>query len=234
MNSILPTVTVTDFLTRSEIKYLVGLIMSDPCVQEVFARDTNTQCVSRRYYPNSTNHKIIANYLVARLESHDIFPTIDSIWILEAFIPFPIHNDVLHVIPESGQSRYYTLILPIEEVEAKTFICQETADSEYIDDYMKVSQPIEESQRFTQDFWEKNLSHCPINQRQYVSHEFTFDWALGSLLAFDRRRFHVSNNFLTNGITSKKALVSFTNVCNKNLNNMETPGDTGTDNYEIQ
>jgi hypothetical protein len=217
MNSILPTVTVTDFLTPFEIKYLVDLIMSDPCVQEVFAGDTNTHCVSKRYYPNPTNHKIIANYLATKLESHDIFPAIDSIWILEAFIPFPIHNDVLHVIPDSSQSRYYTLILPIEEVESKTFICKQTADSEYIDDYMKVNHPIEESQRFTQDFWEKNLSHCPPNQRQYVSHEFTFDWALGSLLAFDRRRFHVSSNFLTNGITSKKALVSFTNVCNKNL-----------------
>jgi len=234
MNSILPTVAITEFLTPSEIKYLVDLIMSDPCVQEVFTGDTNTQCVSRRYYPNSNNHKIIANYLTSRLESHDIFPAIDSIWILEAFIPFPIHNDVLHVIPDSNQSRYYTLILPIEEVESKTFICQETADSEYIDDYMKVGQPIDESQQFTRDFWEKNLSHCPIDQRQYVSHEFTFDWALGSLLAFDRRRFHVSSNFLTNGITSKKALVSFTNVYNKNLNNMETPGSTGTVNYEIQ
>jgi hypothetical protein len=35
------------------------------------------------------------------------------------------------------------------------------------------------------------------------------------LLAFDRRRFHASDNFLDNSVASKKAIVTFTNIVNK-------------------
>lgn len=239
MYPILPTKTIPDFLTESEIAYLVDLIMCDPIVDEYtpYIEDPNTGqkkeiCMAKRYYPNSKNLKIIANYLTKKLEPHELFPEIKAIWILESFNPLSFHNDIndgfdstFHCIPDIGQTKYCTILIPVTDAKAKTIVCQQSADYENMYDFMKLNQPVDESQRFPLDYWQQQLSHCCNEHRQYLSHEFTFDWKLGSLLVLDRRRFHASNDFLKNGATSKKALVAFTNVFKKNLISNKTPAE---------
>jgi hypothetical protein len=231
MDSILPTKTICDFLTQAEIDYLVDLIMCDPTIDEYTPYIEETPAsqkkevrVTKRYYPKPKNLKIITDYLIKKLEPHGIFSSIKSLWILEVFKPHTFHNDVndgldsnFHVVPDIGQTKYYTLLIPITDAKAKTIVCQQNAEYESVDNYMKLNPPIEESRRLPLDFWQQQLSHCPIEHRQFLSHEFTFDWSLGALAAWDRRRFHASNDFLNNGATGKKALVAFTNVLKKNL-----------------
>lgn len=212
MNLVYPTVSITDFLSLAEIEFLVNLIMTDSFMEGDL--DDNGLYVSKRHYPTAQNHKIVTDYLIKKLETHNIFPVIDSLWILEAFVPFPFHNDVNYIIPELDQSRYYTMIMPIEQVKAKTIICKQTADLEFVEDYMQTNQPINESQQYSLDFWQQHLSHCPIEYKPYLSHEFTFDWNPGSLLAFDRRKFHSSDNFLSKSVASKKAIITFTTIVN--------------------
>ena len=50
----------------------------------------------------------------------------------------------------------------------------------------------------------------PISQIDKISIETIFPWKKGSLLIFDRGKLHCSDNFLANGLPSKRGFVIWT------------------------
>ena len=61
-----------------------------------------------------------------------------------------------------------------------------------------------------QDLLQNVMSHETIDRLQYVSLQGTYAWRLGSVIFWDRRLLHASDNFQAAGITEKRALVLFT------------------------
>jgi len=55
------------------------------------------------------------------------------------------------------------------------------------------------------------MSHEPIENLEYVSLLEAFPWTPGSVIYWDRKLLHASDNFLANHVTEKTALVLFTN-----------------------
>jgi hypothetical protein len=49
------------------------------------------------------------------------------------------------------------------------------------------------------------------NRLEYVSLYDAYKWYLGSVIYWDRKMLHCSDNFLKNGLAEKNALVLFTN-----------------------
>jgi len=61
-----------------------------------------------------------------------------------------------------------------------------------------------------QDLVETVMSHETADRLQHVSLQGIYVWRLGSVIFWDRRLLHASDNFLASGITEKRALVLFT------------------------
>jgi len=55
------------------------------------------------------------------------------------------------------------------------------------------------------------LSHETTERLEYVSLLGAFQWLPGSVIYWDRKLLHASDNFLRNNVTEKTALVLFTN-----------------------
>lgn len=55
------------------------------------------------------------------------------------------------------------------------------------------------------------LSHETVERLEYVSLLGAFKWLPGSVIYWDRKLLHASDNFLKNNVTEKTALVLFTN-----------------------
>jgi glutathionyl-hydroquinone reductase len=64
------------------------------------------------------------------------------------------------------------------------------------------------------DLYNNLCSHISPNLLEYVSVKEVFRWVPGSVIYFDRKLFHCSDNFLANGLDRKRAFVIFTTLDN--------------------
>jgi hypothetical protein len=62
------------------------------------------------------------------------------------------------------------------------------------------------------DLYNNLCSHIPSNLLEYVSVKGVYQWIPGSVIYFDRKLFHCSDNFLANGLERKQAFVIFTTL----------------------
>lgn len=220
---LLPTVTVSDFLPSQDLNDLVTTIMNNSHPVEYRGHDVlsqSTDLVSIRHVLNENKLKDMADLL-----SDKMFPLLGKspifkeLWILEEYQPLGWHTDCHHVCTDPGEDQFYTIIIPIETIQTSTIVANEHGwvmpnplDGLVLAEYARSARIVPLDQRFTKEFWKDQLSHCPDFSRSLFTPHSQFQWTQGSLLAFDRRRWHASDNFIKNNISCKKAIVSFTNV----------------------
>jgi len=61
------------------------------------------------------------------------------------------------------------------------------------------------------NLWQSLMSHETADRLEYVSLRGMYQWVPGSMIYWDRRLLHSSDNFINVGIQQKQALVLFTN-----------------------
>jgi hypothetical protein len=144
-------------------------------------------------------------------------PIIQNNVLLQSLIPYEVHCDCGWLKPNEDETMFYVFVIPFETVNAKTITFDQTADYLHFVDYKKFNAPLPPDQCITVEEYEKHLSHCWPQEREYLSIDSIFDWEAGSIFMFDARRWHSSNNFNADGVSEKNALVLMSNIKIKDI-----------------
>lgn len=152
------------------------------------------QCVAN--YINLLPNLAVKNWVydfIHQLLGPDV--SIANLTKIKLFLPFDIHADWYSERCEPGHQPYYNFLIPLEDIDSSTIIFDQTTDSfnnfsEYKQCHEKCQNPIDI------DFWNKHLSMCWPEDREYVSLKHVMPLQRrGQLLGFPRRFFHSSDNF---------------------------------------
>ena len=128
--------------------------------------------------------------------------------ILQSHLAYDIHTDyyikVDHQLQPLSGTPYYTVIIPTETVDSHTVVFDQSAD--YNDFYLYKQKNDRLEHPESSELWNTHCSHCWPKDREWLTIESVLPWKLGSLIAFDRERFHCSDNF-TKQLSVKEAFV---------------------------
>lgn len=184
-----------------------------------------------RHIPNQRNYNQSGDILNNGFTEHDrIYPAIKKLVIerinqvcpvkitkltvgmqLIARDPYSVHTDFLDK-GDAGQGNAYLIPLyTVPDPVEKTFTVifdQYSTDTNLLKDYVSTNPavPTENSQ----NIWHLLPPTDPEEYAKYLSVKVMGHWHAGSLIYWDRRLFHSSDDFRLNGIKEKSALVLFT------------------------
>lgn len=224
--NLLPTVIVPNFVSDFEIQTILRIIQEQGKIVKYNANDivdgeTDQVVVSSLQVVSNEQVDPIMDMIGDRLKlALGSTPVLSSCWILTEHYPLGLHTDSFQLAVGEQEDLYYTILIPVDDFETCTVLtnqhCDVTRESQtqevFLSEYLKGRPLLPKDQRITAEFWKQNLSHSGELNRPFFSLEQTFEWTKGSLLAFDRRKWHASDNFLKNGLDKKVAIVSFTSV----------------------
>lgn len=166
-------------------------------------------------------------------EDHDVFPIINELVISKINVackhkiqkltvgmqlitsdPFKIHTDFSGK-NDSGYGTAYLIPLymmgdAIQEPSATIVFNEYSCEHHGLEPYIKSNPP--KPVRNARNIWH----HLPESRdaaknhwADYLSVNVFGEWRMGSMIYWDRRLYHASDDFLTKGITQKSALVLF-------------------------
>ena len=224
--NLLPTVIVPNFVSDAEIETILRIIQEQGKIvkynaNDIVSRATDKVLVSSTQVVSGPQVNPIMDIIGNRLTlALGATPILSSCWVLTEYYPLGLHTDSFQVAVGEQEDLYYTIIIPVADFETCTVLTNQYHDvaresqtqEVHLDEYLKGRPMLPKDQRITSEFWKQYLSHSGELNRPFFSIEQTFKWTKGSLLAFDRRKWHASDNFLKNGLEKKVAIVSFTSV----------------------
>ena len=119
--------------------------------------------------------------------------------------PWQIHTDYL----KGDSNPHMGILIPlnIDPINTHTVIFNESCMDSFAN-YILNNKKLVNS---AVDIHDSLLSHELIERLEYVSLLGAFRWYSGSVIYWDRKLLHASDNFLKNNVLEKTALVLFTN-----------------------
>lgn len=160
-------------------------------------------------YPHCQRAKEI---LMPKLQSQfhpDI--QVDSCHILNSYIPYGIHTDVILQTPLTN-TYAWTLVIPVGEYDCSTIsFNEEAADCKGIYEWVDKYDP-DRKNEISEEFFNQYLSHDCRDAASYLSIDAVFKWKKGTAFANSRAKFHCSNNFRADGLTVKRAIIIWTSI----------------------
>tara|TARA_B110000046_G_scaffold64379_1_gene71843 strand:+ start:753 stop:1484 length:732 start_codon:yes stop_codon:yes gene_type:complete len=134
------------------------------------------------------------------------------IHVLDSKFPYGIHNDAEQASLEIAPDPAWTIIIPLEDYNSKTYVFNERSP---------YKNPIEMAEKLgiepydvpavDQDTWEKDFKpFTGFNVLEYLTVETTFKWKKGSCFAADRFKYHCSDNYFNHGLDGKRAIIIWT------------------------
>jgi hypothetical protein len=126
--------------------------------------------------------------------------------LLKENTPWKIHTDYLKydTTPDLG------ILIPLNNtmIDTYTVIFNECCTTNF-DEYILNNPKLINN---ATNIYSNLMSHETVERLEYVSLLGSFSWVPGSLIYWDRKLLHASDNFLKNNLTEKTALVLFTNL----------------------
>lgn len=128
--------------------------------------------------------------------------------------PFPIHSDSAGK-KDAGRGQAYLIPLsqsPVDKEkpmqQSHTIIFDQTwMDTQSMEDYIKSNPPMPTQN--ADSIWEMHCDHNPREWLRYLSLKMLAPWTPGSVITWDRKLLHTSDNFLKKNMLEKTALVIF-------------------------
>ena len=130
--------------------------------------------------------------------------------------PWRIHTDGYHVYGNPNRKSAISFLMPLSVdndpslvTESRTIVFDQCRDTNLIED----TESLEDQSNHPNSalhIYKKHLSHNTENNVKKFTVQGQYQWARGSLIWWQGRYFHDSDNFLANGYTSKQALVIHT------------------------
>lgn len=215
------TRTIKNFLTNQEIEILEKHIMStvEPWENWNPSDKPGSKVLSGLYYVidyyNEYN-TIVRDILKPKFDAEfgpDLY--IQQIHIFDSVDPYKVHSDVDSggEIVDIAPNPAWTFIIPLFDVDSHTIVFNEQHPVKVPEFYFQKTKPYDEP-TVDKDTYQKYFSHIPYSYFQWLSVEDIFKWEKGSLFAASRYKFHTSDNFLANGVKSKRAIIAWTSLPN--------------------
>ena len=138
----------------------------------------------------------------------------EQIHIFDCVDPYRIHSDIASGWKKSPYptDAAWTLIIPLHDVDSHTIVFEEGSNIKEPAEYTKTI-PRYNPSRIDAATRLKYFSHTSHdNPLDWLTIEDIFKWKKGSLFATNRFKFHTSDNFLANGVASKRALIAWTRI----------------------
>jgi hypothetical protein len=176
------------------------------------------QLLSVRYRLALDEHQDLRNMVLSPLPgdiSTDLIT--HSFSHLRSFSPYEIHSDCGWIECNDDESPFYAFVIPLETCVAKTILLNQMHEGLHFVDYKKSYGPLPKDQQISDEDFQKYFSHCWPHEQEYISIQNVFDWTAGSVLMFDTRFLHASDNYILNGLQEKNAFILFSKVKTKNL-----------------
>jgi len=123
--------------------------------------------------------------------------------LLKEKFPWGIHTDFI----KDDRTPDFAFLIPLHSADTHTIVFNEECVTSF-DDYMKSNNKLGFNAK---ELYNTLCSHETIEHLEYVSLFHAFKWQIGSMIYWDRKLLHCSDNFLQNGLIEKTALVIFTN-----------------------
>jgi len=223
---LIDTRTIKNFLSEEEITEIEDMHTKGMTTLNVDTKKTATDTLKIaniwdfRIY-NDT-HVRLKEILLPKLQQHfhkDIY--IDDCHILESFHPYSIHTDASSepgieytIKPGKWMTPAWTFIIPLADYNSNTIIFeQEALHIKSVNTWIEqTNPPILNS--INEETFNKYLKKVVMwtEEVPYLSIEQIFPWKKGNLSAASRAKFHTSDYFFDNGITTKRAIVMWTTV----------------------
>lgn len=220
---ILPTIKIENAFTLAEIEHIRTLVESVP-------DDYNSDYINTEH-EGPTQGKLVASrkffyldrlgnleeLIKSKLPNDVAEQLIGGVSLrLKSFVPYEIHCDYLwsldnEVLPcLDDEEPYYIILIPLYQCKSKTMILNQHGKYKHFTDYKNDHDPLPLEEQMSQEEFDKDFSHCWPQERPYISLREEFEWNLGSLIAFDLKLFHSSNDFAKLGVKEKQCVTLFT------------------------
>jgi hypothetical protein len=209
--NLLPTIEIDNCFTQNSLNEIVDRLQK-----------INDFLAQKHKWEGPTFGKILGNKWYARPEKNpeviDLFLSnipkeiADNVvtaefYQLQSFFPYESHCDCGHLRLTEDEQPYYLFIVPLETIDARTIVFNQTSTNLHFIEYKQVNQQLPESEQISEEDYLKYFSHFWPQERPYLSINHVFKWEIGKLLACDMRYFHASDNYIKNGLTEKNGLV---------------------------
>ena len=211
---------IENFLTPDEVAFIeqriIKSIPGDPNYSLVTGPD-QPMVYSANYHifdPADSKFQDVMAVLMPKFQKHfhpELF--IQQIHILDAFDPYRVHSDVESGYLQSSvpTTHAWTFIIPLDDFDSHTIVFNEGSEVKNLGEYIQSTQPYTEC-TIDEDMYNKYFTHVPRDLLNWLTVDKIFKWKKGAMFAAPRFRFHTSDNFLANGIKSKRALLAWTSV----------------------
>ena len=211
------TRTVDNFLSSEELATIEEMVMKVVPHENFNITPKGGQVKSGDYYvfdyedPAFQKIKDILDPKLTAEFGPDLF--VEQIHIFDCVDPYRVHSDIASGVKKSPwpTDPAWTLIIPLEDFDSHTVVFEEGSNIKDPYDYIKSIPPYEPS-RIDHETYRKYFSHIPEHVFDWLTIEDIFKWKKGAMFAADRFKFHTSDNFLGNGLTSKRALIAWTRL----------------------
>jgi hypothetical protein len=121
-------------------------------------------------------------------------------------LPFSIHSDWDPIDIQKNIESYYNILVPFHDIDSRTVVFEEKSEKTNNFKYIrlknkKVSNPV------PIEVWQEHLSHCDINDREFLTLKaISPSWKKGQLIAIKRDIFHSSDAYHLKNVGTKHFL----------------------------
>ena len=133
---------------------------------------------------------------------------VDRSHILDAQLPWDIHNDTVIRCEDKQTDPQAVVMIPLQDCDARTIVFDQSADYDLFRRYRDENPPISNHVPLAQ--WNELLDHCWPKDRYWLSINAVYEWRKGDMVVFSRRAWHASDNFKSRNIENKRAIILFT------------------------
>jgi hypothetical protein len=217
------TKTIPNFLTDEEIDELEQ-IWADDAVHVITDEGPDKHALHNSNYVFLTSPKSIdrvSEIIDTKIKEHFHPDIIVGDWhLLDSLKPYPLHGDAYDEKEKAtylpaGVDYAWTFIIPLDTYDANTVIFNEKSpDLKNMEDWINLKNP-PKKHSITDEVYNEYLTHCDRMTCEHLSIEEIFPWNKGSINGTDRRRIHCSDDYISTGLTGKRALVAWSTIPSK-------------------
>jgi hypothetical protein len=217
----LPSIIHQNFIESDQLDHISQSIFADnnkyDDLDEIDA--AGNQRLSSFYYTwkfYSLQFRHIRDLLLPKFqEISKLNLVIDHSHILDSIMPYSVHSDWFQErMLLKKLEPAYTIIIPLDTYPTSTLAFHQSGKIKIFSDYVEQEQPpkVVGELKISTELRNKYLSHISNDTLDYLSIKEIFGWKKGSVYFCDRRHYHCSDNYLTQGITGKRALIFWTSL----------------------
>lgn len=185
----------------AEIAQITNVLLKLP---DAFNSRGSARAYTNGFESTSIIYPFIKSQVIGRIEK--ILDTPINLTVgmmLKEFKPWLIHSDY----KKNDTSPSLAILIPLhtEEIDTHTVMFNEHC----VDDFSNFLQKNPKIENNACYLYKTLMSHETEDRLEHVSLFQSFKWHVGSVIYWDRKLLHSSDNFLAKGITEKRALVLF-------------------------